>query len=1093
MASVAAAICLLAATPLILADSNATVTGLITDSSGHAVERVSIVFTNINSGQERETETNRDGIYRLPGLLPGMYRANVTKDGFSSIVKGKIEIHVQDEISINFVLRAGSVFETITVEEGAPAVSAESSSVSTVVDRQFADSLPLNGRSFQTLIDLTPGVVLVFSSPSDGGQFSIHGQRADANYWTVDGVSANTGISATDVVGNGAAGGLPVFTAQGGTNSMVSLDALREFRIEASSASPEFGRMPGAQISIVTRSGTNLFHGSLFDYLRNDVFDANDWFAHSYGLPKPEERQNDFGGTLGGPLARGRTFFFFSFEALRLRLPLAAISAVPDNGTVAGGLNSRENASPQMVPYLAASPLPNGPEIYSVCAPLSDPSCPSSGLKPTGAAYFKASYSDNSSLNSASIRIDHTVSRTLNVFARYSYSPSSLIQREPAAMSTVSPSSFATHSVTLGATWARSANVSDDVRFNYGRTSATSSFALDYFGGARPLPTFPPGDPLGQPGSQLVLETISPAVYLLQGVDQRNVQQQFNFVDTASMQIGRHSLRFGLDYRRLTPLIDPNPYLQEVFFSDVTSLSQGDLYFGRIEDHLRGMMLFRNLGVFVQDKWRIVPRFTLNYGVRWDIDAVPKSLDGPQPVAVKDFDLNDLSMLALAPNGTPPFHTGYGNLAPRFGAAFQLSQRQQFQTVMRGGAGLFYDMATQEFGNAMGQSDYPYGATKFLTSGAFPLDAQSAFAPAPSPSQLATGRLSAFDPNLKLPFTVEWNLAVEQELGQDQTLSATYVGAAGRRLMQTALIFLRNQRFREASLVTNAAQSSYHALEIQFNRRLNHGLQALASYTWSHSIDDASAGSAFGNAANALVPGPSAGENRGASDFDVRHVLSAGITYNLSFWDHSNSLAKWVLRGWSLQSILQVRSAPPVNIYLPDLSDLAEHTEIRPDVTAGIPWYIYNDNFPGKKAINDTPGAVAGGCADGSMSIGPFCPPPVDEFGYPVRQGTLARNALRAFGATQLDLGIHRDFPIREAASLQFRAEIFNVLNHPNFGLPDPLLTFPAEPGEFSQFGRATEMLGRGLAGANLKGGGLDPLYQFGGPRSIQFAMRLLF
>lgn len=1073
------------------ADSNATVAGLVTDSSGRAVEKVSIIFTNINNGVERQTETNREGIYRLPGLLPGTYRAYLTKDGFSSIVKGGIEVHVQDEISINFVLRAGSVFESITVEEGAPLLSTESSSVSTVVDRQFADNLPLNGRGFQTLIDLTPGVVLTATSPSDGGQFSIHGQRADANYFTVDGVSANTGISATDIIGNGAGGGLPVFTAQGGTNSLVSLDAMREFRIEASSASSEFGRTPGAQVSIVTRSGTNFFHGSLFDYLRNDALDANDWFAHSYGLPKPEERQNDFGGTLGGPILKGRTFFFFSYEGLRLRLPLAAISAVPDNATVAGGLNARGNAILQMRPYLNAMPLPNGEEIFAQCDPTSDPSCPASGLKPTGSAYFRSSYSDRSSLDSYSLRVDHSVLHTLNLFGRYSYSPSNLIQREPAAMSVVSPSKFANQSFTLGLTWAHSAAMSSDLRFNYGRTAAESSFALDGFGGAIPLPPFPSTDPLSHAGSELVLQTLSPTMYLLQGNDQRNVQHQINLVESVWLQKGRHSLRFGADFRRLTPLIDPNPYLQDIFFPDVSSLIAGNAFFGRVETHLQETLLFKNLGLFLQDKWQIAPRVTLNYGVRWEVDGVPKALDGPGPVAVMGFDLNDLSQLALAPSGTPPFRTTYLNFAPRIGVAYQLRQRQRFQTILRGGAGLYYDLATQEFGNSIGQSDYPYGSTKFLFDSAFPLDAASALAPEVNPSQLLDGRLSAFDPNLQLPFTVEWNFAIEQAIGQEQTVSVTYLGAAGRRLMQTALLFLDSDNFREASLVTNAASSSYHALELQWNRRLSHGLQALASYTWSHSIDDASAGSAFGNPANALVPGPMRFANRGASDFDVRHVLSAGITYAVPS-ANTPSWGRWLSKNWSVQSILQVRSAPPVNVYIPDLSDLTEHTQIRPDVEQGVPIYLDGSAYPGGRAINNTPSAVAGGCPDGSASVGPFCPPPLDENGLPLRQGTLGRNALRAFGATQLDLGVHRDFQVGELASLQFRAEMFNLLNHPNFGPPVNLLTFPA-PQTFPEFGRATQMLGRDLAGSNLKGGGLDPLYQFGGPRSIQFALRLVF
>jgi hypothetical protein len=1073
------------------ADSNATVTGLVTDSSGGAIAGVVVVFTNVNNGVSTTTETNREGIYRVPGLLPGVYRANLTKDGFSSIVKGDIDLHVQDEVSINFVLRAGSVFESITVEGGAPLVSAESPVVSTVVDRLFADNLPLSGRSFQTLIDLTPGVVLTPSSPSDSGQSSVNGQRADTNYWMVDGVSANTGIGANSVLGNGLGGGLPVFTAQGGTNSMVSLDAMREFRIETSTSSAEFGRSPGAQIFIVTRSGTNIFHGSLFDYFRNDALDANDWFARNRGLPKPEERQNDFGGTLSGPIAKGRTFFFFSYEGLRLRLPLSAISAVPDDATVEGGLNSRQTSASEMRPYLNAFPLPNGPEIFAPCDSVNDPACPSEGRKASGAAVFKASYSDHSALDAYSLRIDHTLARNLNVFSRYSYSPSYLQQREPLALSTVTPSAFTTQSVTLGATWAASQSLSNDFRFNYSRTSASSAFVLDHFGGAVPF-SLSSTDPLSGPGSVLILETFNPQIALAQGKQERNRQEQFNLVEDTSIQTGRHSVRLGMDFRRLTPSFGPAPYLQQIFFLDQPSFAAGESFFSRIESHSHGTLSIKNLGLFVRDNWQILRRLTLNYGVRWDIDFAPSSLDGPPLVSLTGFNLRDLSQFDLAPPGTPAFRTQYANLAPRVGAAYQLGRSQQYQTVIRGGVGIFHDLETQEIGNSIGPSDYPFGATKFLLGSSFPLDSLSAVPPTISALGLADGRLSAFDPGLKVPYALEWNLAGEQAVGQEQTVSATYVGAAGRRLMQTALVFFPNPRFREADLVTNAARSSYQALQLQFNRRLNRGIQGIASYTWSHSIDDASAGSTFGNSANTLVLGSIAGANRGPSDFDIRHALSAGVTYNVSFGRHV-ALAKKFLDGWSIQSILQAHSAPPVNVYVPALSDLTQHNQLRPDHVSGIPLYLFGSAFPGGKAFNDAPGAVAGGCPDGSTSVGPFCPPPTDANGFPLRQGNLGRNALRAFGAAQWDFGIHRAFLLRESVTLQFRAEIFNLLNHPNFGAPSSLLTFSPPLLGFPQFGRSAEMLGRQLGGGNLKGGGLDPVYQFGGPRSMQFALRLVF
>ena len=228
----------------------------------------------------------------------------MSKIGFTTLIKPEITLNVQGAIAVNFTLPLGAVSETLTVEAGVPLVDTESAAVSTVVDRQFAENLPLNGRSFQTLIQLTPGVVLTPSNQEDAGQFSVNGQRTSSNYWMVDGVSANVGIglNAGNFGGNGLAGGLGSFSALGGTNSLVSVDAMQEFRIQTSTYAPEFGRTPGAQISIVTRSGTNRFDGTLFDYLRNDALDANNWFngyVNSPPLPKARERQKSSPERLG--------------------------------------------------------------------------------------------------------------------------------------------------------------------------------------------------------------------------------------------------------------------------------------------------------------------------------------------------------------------------------------------------------------------------------------------------------------------------------------------------------------------------------------------------------------------------------------------------------------------------------------------------------------------------------------------------------------------------------------------------------------------------------------------------------------------------
>jgi hypothetical protein len=388
---------LLSFTAVLRAQStSALLTGRITDPSKALIVDAKIAAINMATNSRYETTTNGSGEYHLANLPPSSYRIEIEKSGFKKLVKADVNLHVQDALEINFEMPVGSVSETITVDAGAPLVNTESATVSTVVDRMFVENLPLNGRSFQTLIALTPGVVLTATSSSDQGQFSVNGQRADANYFTVDGASANFGVIGNTTLVQTAGGSLPALSASGGTNSLVSVDAMQEFRIQTSSFAPEFGRTPGGQISIVTRSGSNVFHGTLFEYFRNSVLDARSWFVNLNGLAKPEERQNDFGGVFGGPVFKDRTFFFFSYEGLRLRQPATQQTAVPDAA-------ARQQAPASMRPYLNAYPVSNGPALG------------------TGLAQFNAGYSNPSTLDAYSIRVDHFLTPKLSVFGRYNH------------------------------------------------------------------------------------------------------------------------------------------------------------------------------------------------------------------------------------------------------------------------------------------------------------------------------------------------------------------------------------------------------------------------------------------------------------------------------------------------------------------------------------------------------------------------------------------------------------------------------------------------------------------------------------------------
>src|SRR5713101_6192748 len=338
------ALYVLAGVPVFAQMETATLSGVVNDPNCRVVPDVEVSATRIETGTGVTTRTNGAGIYFFTGMMPGHYHLMVRKPGFKEIAIKEFQLNVQDKLEQNFSLEIGSVSETVTVEAGASMINTTDASVSTVVDQTYIKNMPLNGRSFQDLILLTPGIVTNSpqSFPAFGltGEFSVNGQRTESNYYTVDGVSANVGASAGAVYvqGAGPSGSLAASTALGTTQALVSVDALQEFRVQSSTYSAEYGRNPGGQFAFQTKSGTNQWHGTGYDYLRNGAIDAQDWFNDYFQLPEPAIRQNDFGGTIGGPAripglynGKDKTFFFVSYEGLRLTAPQpASINFVPD-------------------------------------------------------------------------------------------------------------------------------------------------------------------------------------------------------------------------------------------------------------------------------------------------------------------------------------------------------------------------------------------------------------------------------------------------------------------------------------------------------------------------------------------------------------------------------------------------------------------------------------------------------------------------------------------------------------------------------------------------------------------------------------------
>lgn len=1046
--------------------ATATLSGTVEDQNKGLVPGARVKAINLATGLERDTETNESGSFSIPLLPPSSYTVRVERDGFVTIEVSGVVLNVGDARALRIQMKVGDVKEVVNVTGEASLVN-ESPAVGTVVDRQFVANIPLNGRSFQSLIALTPGVVITPAANSTQGQFSVNGQRAGANYFTVDGVSANFAVSPGFGLSASASGSLPSVTTFGTTQGLVSVDALQEFKVQTSTYTAEYGRQPGGQVSIVTRSGTNEFHGSLFDYLRNDVLDANDWFANANGQPKAPERQNDFGGTFSGPVmlprfgegghqpgynGRNRTFFFFSYEGLQLRLPQFTLTNVPT-------LTLRETAPAAWRPVLKAFPPPNGKDLGN------------------GLAEFTASYSNPSSLSATSLRIDHTINQRWTLFGRYNTAPSQTTSRSVSNLSRFTRNEIKTQTFTVGLTATLTPHAVNEFKFNYSNNDATQFISHNSLYGAVPPPRsalIPPEYDSDTAQGQITLlfagrTSVGNVQVGIFGGEFSYPQRQINLIENFSYSLSNHQFKFGIDYRHLTPSFAANTYSLSAVLANQTQIFSSTIGTVSVLSISPAKFRFINFSAYGQDSWKLSRRLTIDLGLRWDVNPAPKEVTGRNPLAVTSID--NLATMQLAPNGTSLWGTTHNNFAPRVGVAYRLWGDSANETVIRGGFGVFFDTGNNQGAN--GSFGYPFVLSRVLSNVPYPfLAAQLAPAAVANLSNLTPpyGTITVFDPQLKLPYTLQWNVAIQHSLGNNQAVSVSYVGAAGRRLLQQRQLSLSaiNPKFTTVNLTTNQATSDYHALQAQFQRRLSRGLQVLASYTWSHALDNDSAD------LGTIIP------VRGNAAFDIRHVFSSAITYDVPVRTKVRVLNA-ILRNWSLDSTFRAQTGLPIDVIASNVVNPADGTLVgnRPVLMSGIPLYLYGPQYPGGRIINNTiPTAAqvaAAGCAPltATNAKGALCTP------LPGKFGNLGRNVLRGFGAWQLDFALRRQIKLTEKLDLQFRAEAFNIFNHPNFGTIQTNLTA-------ANFGQATNMLNRHL-------GGLNPLYQLGGPRSMQFAVKFVF
>ncbi len=668
---------------------NAQIRGRVTDSSGAIIRKASVRIVDQQTNIEHKSQTDSQGQYVMPALNPSLYRIFVSAPGFSTSASNPIPLSVDQNAVLDFKLRVGSDSVTVTVDGSAASINTTDAAVSTVIDRQFVQDIPMNGRSFQSLVLLSPGVVTNTPQYSGNGEYSVNGMRSDANNFTVDGASASNAPS--NASNAGSAGMLPSASMLGTTHAMLSIDAMEEFRITTSTYSAEYGRQPGAQVSFRSRSGTNEYHGSLFDYLRNSVFDANNWF-NTYStpiVPTPAERQNDFGGTIGGPVSiphlysgKDRLFLFFSYEGLRVDQPLpASIYDVPSNGTYNNATyahpqyeNLRKYAPPALQPVLNAWPLPN-------CSTAQDSQCVDYGL---GGSPYIWSPKSKGAINAINARIDYQILPTMRIFFRYQDTTSNTVseaQNGPYTLTNLGRNRV----YLVGANNTFGGSISNELRLQYAPALFNPSAVASPAGGANPINLWTAqGLPSGAGENEVFFSLPNQAIQ----IEEYYGSQQFqpNAVDAVTWTHGKHLFKAGIDYRQTTAYYGDGKYSRGPYagytYSSAASVLANTASIKAV-NYLRTDPTAKNLGIFAQDEWRLLPRLSLSLGLRWDFSP-PPSVSGA-PMYTYTGNVSDPSTLGLSQPNAPLYKTTYTDFAPRFGMALVIHNQPGHELVLRGG------------------------------------------------------------------------------------------------------------------------------------------------------------------------------------------------------------------------------------------------------------------------------------------------------------------------------------------------------------------------------------------------------------------------
>ncbi|MBI1739298.1 MAG: TonB-dependent receptor [Candidatus Koribacter versatilis] len=1088
----------LTAATLVAQTFRGTVLGTVTDPSGNVVAGATVKVRNVGTGLERTTATSADGSYAIPELPIGTYSVTVTQTGFQTFVASGVSVNVATDRRVDAALKIGQVATKVEVSaEQLPMIETTTNDLGGVITSQIAEDMPVNGRDYTKLIYLNPGVAgspdQISDSPGSFGEFSMNGARGRSNNYLLDGTDMNDGYRNDPAINQAGVFGTP--------STILPIDAVAEVNV-LSNFEPEYGRNAGAVVNIVTKSGTNSVHGSAAEYFRNSALDARNYF-NPVGQPKAPFHNNQYGGSLGGPIIKNKTFFYVDYEGQQEPVGVVTVASVPTGTAADGSLQPSDASNEVIAALLARHPWP-APNLGGGTASVVSPSF--------------------NKLTSFIAKIDQNFNASNILTGRYFFGDS--VQSFPLALTasggqlpgfnTFTPTRVQLVSLSYVHTFG--SNKVNELRYGWNRFAegffpADQSFHPSSIGLCLATDAANCNGGVNDSGMPIVLVSGVAQLGATSSVPRHRFDTNNQVLDNFSWKLNKHSVKFGVDFHRTSIQQYFDKYFRgRLSFASIPDFLDGNVdggfqYFGNSTRHT----FENNFGFYAQDSYRLTPRLTLNYGFRWDYFGV---------VREKNNLLSNITNLDLAGDtftltqvGQPGLSQLYNpdkkNFAPRASIAWDVTGKGK--TVVRAGLGMFYDAFSQD----MVLGHLPY--SPFFGPG----PAYNNIGPAPILSTGASGGtivsgspvfdatdgcgyecdVFAFDRNIKTPYMENYNLNIQQQISSKTVIQVGYVGSQGHRLWrffdisQPSLAQITASDCPEGidtcattGAITGAygvprnyigsnfpygafyilkenstGKSNYNALQTSFRINGWHGVTSVVNFVWSRSMDNSSDGEDF--VPNAAQPNDSTNPQLeyGPSNFNIPRRLTWNFGYE---FPKMGGNWKRLKNGWGLNSVLTLQDGQPFHFnynFEDDYSGSGNGFD-RPDVVGPI---VYHPHAP----LNFVPGTR--------------------------HFGNMGRNSLHGPSFKEWNFAIYKTTALTERLNMQFRADFFNILNHPNFANPylPAFLSDPAVHGFQAVNGREVGNP-TGTSGVITATGDVgigNPFIGGGGPRGIQLAVKFTF